>query len=865
MDSQKLLNEVAAAKLCLLDPSKRAEYDASLREKQAARENEAVEADVFTSLAEAAADGRFGVGQKASRPKPNVVLIGSSAAAVAVVLIAAWVFLSGGTGVSPVLEPSTGKMPVAPALPSDAGEKQSTTGETESPPSPPANATLPESPPQKAGNPDSPKGNEPAAAAAQPAPPAPAPAKTADAPVTPPAPVQPPPGPASPAPTEETKKHPIPSADIQRDVGGTIEETYKISEAKTPEAKLKLAKELSEAAQKSAKPDEQYVLLRKAVDLACDGGDAALMLEMLGPLTDSFTIDPLVAKAAMLERFTKGPRSPARVQSLVEGSRGVIDDAMSEDRYEIASTLARTVADACSRSTPQVRKEAADRRKRVQQVQTQFEEVQKALEVLKAKPEDAEANLAAGSWYCFVKDDWRTGLPHLAKGSDALLKSQAQRELSLPPGTPEDQLKLADAWWDGAAERRGEEKAAMLRCAGHWYEQAIGKLDGINKTKAEKRLAQIAELAQESPSRPGRDPLPAIAPFDAKRARGCQIQWSRYLKVPLEFTNSIGMKFVLIPPGEFDMGSAQQEVERLISQAKQRNLSQYYTERLPFEAPRHRVRLTQAFYLGRYEVTQAQYQQVMGSNPSTFKESGADAPVEMVSWNDAVTFCQRLSAMPAEKIAGGVYRLPSEAEWEYAARAGTTTAWCFGDEEAAFSEYAWWASNSPGKTRPVGERRPNGVLLFDMHGSVFEWCADWFFAEYYAKCPTSAPVGPDSGASRVVRGGSWHTIYPEACRCAWRNYNDPGDRVSDYGFRVARGLPAQTTSPRQPKRPASTASTHSSAGSRGLAPPPAVAPFSTEQARKHQEPWAKHLKVPVEQTNSIGMKFILIPPGRQPP
>jgi formylglycine-generating enzyme required for sulfatase activity len=262
----------------------------------------------------------------------------------------------------------------------------------------------------------------------------------------------------------------------------------------------------------------------------------------------------------------------------------------------------------------------------------------------------------------------------------------------------------------------------------------------------------------------------------------------------VEFTNTIGMKFVLIPPGEFDMGSTQEEIVRFQNQAKEWDLPQWVVERSLSEAPRHRIRLTQAFYLGKYEVTQAQYQQVMGSNPSKFPGSGPDAPVETVSWNDAVSFCQRLSARPAEKGTGGVCRLPTEAEWEYAARAGTTTAYCFGDEEAALSDYAWWGGNSDGKTHPVGEKRPNGFLLFDMHGNVWEWCADWDSAEYYAKSPTDDPVGPDFGSVRAIRGGSFdarHT-FPGHYRSAFRNHGVPGLSFDYVGFRVVRTLTPRT-------------------------------------------------------------------------
>jgi formylglycine-generating enzyme required for sulfatase activity len=380
-------------------------------------------------------------------------------------------------------------------------------------------------------------------------------------------------------------------------------------------------------------------------------------------------------------------------------------------------------------------------------------------------------------------------------------------------------VKLADAWWDAAAERRGEEKAALLRCAGHWYEQALGRLEGISKTKVEKRLAEIAELRQEPASRGGREPPPAIAPFDAKRARAYQLQWARYLKVPVEFTNSIGMKFVLIPPGEFDMGTSEQAVERLCKQAKQRVLREEWIGRVPSEAPQHRVKITRAFYLGLCEVTKTQYSQEMGSNPSQFKDAAPDAPVEQVSWDDAVAFCRRLSGLHADKIAPGDYRLPTEAEWEYAARAGTSTAYFFGDDATALSDYAWHGNNSGGRPHAVGQKRPNPFGLCDVLGNVWEWCADAFSADYYKQSPVADPPGPPAGAGRVVRGAS---CYPDSVdlflRCAFRHYVPQDFRDFALGFRVARSLPAQATSPKETNRPASAGSARSSASASGFAP-----------------------------------------------
>lgn len=229
-----------------------------------------------------------------------------------------------------------------------------------------------------------------------------------------------------------------------------------------------------------------------------------------------------------------------------------------------------------------------------------------------------------------------------------------------------------------------------------------------------------------------------------------------------EITNSIGMKLVLILPGSFWMGSPEEEFGRK-----------------PVET-QHQVSISNWYYLGRYEVTQGQYEKVMGNNPSTFK--GAKNPVETVSWEDAVSFCTKLSEVPEEKAAGRVYRLPTEAEWEYACRAGSTTAFGYGDSANSLGEYEWVAENSEKKTHPVGEKRPNRWGLYDMHGNVIEWCQDWY-ADYPSDASTD-PKGPNGGSCRVVRGGSWN-LDGAFCRSARRFNYAPTIRSGVFGFRLA--------------------------------------------------------------------------------
>jgi formylglycine-generating enzyme required for sulfatase activity len=218
--------------------------------------------------------------------------------------------------------------------------------------------------------------------------------------------------------------------------------------------------------------------------------------------------------------------------------------------------------------------------------------------------------------------------------------------------------------------------------------------------------------------------------------------------------NSIGMEFALIPAGEFLMGSNDEHDN---------------------EKPVHTVRISKPFYLGQYEVTQGQWQVIMGNNPSRFK-GAVKLPVESVSWEDVQEFIRRLNTREGSSR----YRLPTEAEWEYAARAGTITAYSFGDDPGRLGDYAWFADRAGGKTHPVGQKKPNPWQLYDMQGNVWEWVQDWYGA--YAAGAAVDPVGPPSGSSRVNRGGSWrHSA--RNCRSAYRARGAPDYRYNYLGFR----------------------------------------------------------------------------------
>jgi formylglycine-generating enzyme required for sulfatase activity len=252
------------------------------------------------------------------------------------------------------------------------------------------------------------------------------------------------------------------------------------------------------------------------------------------------------------------------------------------------------------------------------------------------------------------------------------------------------------------------------------------------------------------------------------------------LKPATVSTNSIGMRLALIPAGEFVMGSPVLEEDADAS-----------------ETPQHRVTISRPFHLGVTEVTQGQYRAVTGKSPSKFQGSD-DLPAEQVSWYDAVAFCNALSAKeghtPYYRIEGRKvevferdatgYRLPTEAEWEYACRAGTTGRYHFGSDAETIDLYAWHAKNSHERSHPVGQKRANNFGLFDMHGNLWEWCGDWLSANYYKESPVIDPAGPSKGGRCVYRGGSWNHD-PRDCRSATRHNIPPERQDSRLGFRVA--------------------------------------------------------------------------------
>jgi formylglycine-generating enzyme required for sulfatase activity/serine/threonine protein kinase len=407
-------------------------------------------------------------------------------------------------------------------------------------------------------------------------------------------------------------------------------------------------------------------------------------------------------------------------------------------------------------------------------------------------------------------------------------------------------------------------------------------------------------MVRPEPVEEGPDLL--TAPFDANAAGRARTAWSAYLNSPEQTVNSLGMKLQLIPPGEFRMGSEDTYLELIdrfpnVREGEEENP----VSRLALESarPQHVVRITRPYYFGAYEVTNGQFKKFVDdtarkpdaekdekggwgyepqkgpSVPETSSSQGRgftwrywgsetsdQAPVVNVSWNDAVAFCEWLS-----RKEGKIYRLPTEAEWEYACRAGTTTRyWNDDDPEhltqianvrdlAAKQKFGWQntltTSDGYAVACEVGRFPANNFGLYDMYGNATEWCSDWFSMSYYREISQANPAGPSTGVLRVLRGGSWRSsaIY---CRSANRVAEPPTFRANHVGFRV---VCIERKAPWPPALPTPVAPPT------GVAPQSLVAPFDEKRAGEARKAWASYAQIDDQVTNLPGLTMTLVPPG----
>jgi sulfatase modifying factor 1 len=383
-----------------------------------------------------------------------------------------------------------------------------------------------------------------------------------------------------------------------------------------------------------------------------------------------------------------------------------------------------------------------------------------------AAAEKADAEKAVTVTTALVKGDWKEVLALDPGNIEGLrLQDAAEVQAAEVQAAEEQAAEEQAAEEKAAAEKAAAEKAAAEKAAA---ERATADKAAADKAAADKAAAVTAAL--------GKRDWKTVLAIDADNIEGKQMQAADLeiiARAPI--ANRIGMKLKLIPAGTFMMGSPETEKNRGDGEHQ------------------HEVTISKAFYIQTTEVTQRQWRAVMGTEPwkgqelSKYVKEGPNYPVAYISWDAAVAYCKILS-----QAVGKTYRLPTEAEWEYACRAGTPTAWSFGDDEKALGDYAWYKENasdivSEQYAHQVGLKKPNAFGLYDMHGNVYEWCHDYYGGEYYKQSPEKDPTGPTSGSFPVLRGGAWLASTRDT-RSARRDRGGAGGRRDSYGFRLVREL-----------------------------------------------------------------------------
>ncbi len=529
---------------------------------------------------------------------------------------------------------------------------------------------------------------------------------------------------------------PLPAADAQSSAERTVREQYKaLYSKKQPADRQALARQLYLDGSKEKDALKQYVMFNEAREAALDGGDPWLLQRVIEAIAVSYQIDPLAAQVESWPKLGPKARLGQAPRDLTETAINLADELSALGRHDEAKTMA-DLAQVSSRKAQDASliKAVAERIKEISAKRVKADSASKAAAALVQDPQNADAKLALGKYRAFVHYDLAAGMPLLASGSDAELADLAKR--SLAAGYAGAQAKeMGDAWWD-YAEKKSNDRIELLAPARYWYRQALHALPEAEREPVKQRLDEISKLRAADKALP-----------DA---------------LYLEMAPGLALRFRLIPAGEFSMGDGNDKY-----------------------APAHQVRITRPFYISTTEVTQAQFYAVMGDEKDRPHE-GPQYPFywgpqsASAEWSATDRFCERLNAYGA--YAPYQVRLPTEAEWEYATRAGTTTPMFVGTEMAMLNLVAWFGRPGP---EPVGMLRPNQAGLFDVYGNVNELCSDWYDRDYYGKSPAEDPQGPPATRDRVARGGS---------------FASPGDKVSSVlraqvttqprptGLRVVLGL-----------------------------------------------------------------------------
>ena len=601
-----------------------------------------------------------------------------------------------------------------------------------------------------------------------------------------------------------------------------------IQAAATPAAKNALAEQLLKKMDElNAAPTERFVMLDQAQELAVAAGNLKLALSIVNLQTREFNVDSLAARAEAMQSIQGKVTLPESSREFVAAALDLSDEAFDAKNYSLAERMSDlSLATARKINNAELIKTLVSRKDLIQESLQKVQRIADARQTLAAQPTDAAANRLLGEYLCLEENDWEQGLPHLTQSGDADLAELACADLSKPT-VVDDQLELAERWWSCRFGASADFTSPYRQRAMIWYRAALASLSGLKKAKVEQRIQELQRLGTAT------EPPLASGTFNAQAAHELQRRWAKTIKSTPTKANSLNMTLVLVPAGEFKMGVVPQDMQAADD-----------------ERPAHAVRLSRPFYLAAHEVTVEQFTAfVTASGYQTDREQGKGnaifpgrdqnlestvrdaeraqekklrdqakggkgrgakfvstwrtplipqtntSPVVYVSWNDAVAFCNWLGKRERAK-----YRLPTEAEWEFACRAGTATIFSNGDQPEdmfrvgniadlrARKDFPHWtgtvkSSDGFTYTAPVGHYSPNGFGLLDMHGNAAEWCGDHYLADYYTDSPPENAPGPTTGNERVFRGGGW-CDYAVDCRASARGHSAAENHGIYVGFRV---------------------------------------------------------------------------------
>jgi formylglycine-generating enzyme required for sulfatase activity len=517
-------------------------------------------------------------------------------------------------------------------------------------------------------------------------------------------------------------------------------------------ARRKLAAKLIERVQvEDENAAVQFVLLENALEYAADARDLELAEVAITELSIRFEVDRIAKRTTLLSGFTKtlhrdDDETVAYFKrSLVEA----LDDAIEEMQYDQAEKLLVAAKTASKRQPKEgFDKLAASYRDEIETGLSYLDALRRAQAALEENPKDAEANLTFGRFYCVVRNDWGRAAGYLRNSDIEEVQQAAAAELTVPDKA-EGQFEVAQAWSIVAnkLDRRNDMSAAAKRRSRHWLMQAWGNAKGELKEKITGELKKSKVLVE----------------------------------------NTVGMQFVLVPAGEFVMGSPISEEGRGLKftfTTTEIDGAKGVTKESKMSETQHRVRITRPFYLGVHEVTQEQFELVTKRKPEV---EGTNLPVTLLDWSETKRFCQKLTLREQQAGSKVRYRLPTEAEWEYACRAGTQTVYFYGDKIT--TDHASFYRAKQGVMK-VGSFAPNAFGLYDMHGNVWEWVADDFDKNFYDMLASRSAVAVDPRYPpqkvlrfKLLRGGGYKSP-ATYCRSAARRAFRHNEIRADLGFRM---------------------------------------------------------------------------------